>query len=149
LGLFLGEKVFGRRQDHKIVQEVNGIIGHLKTVVQRKIGEEGKLDFVGQYCRAAIMIVGRRWNLTPEGNAYVGYVRGELLPKKFETLYVHGRHDNKDVIDAVCVALSDTFEKCASRSYDTVLRYGEPEVPSKQYLAVLRRKGVGVFQPSE
>jgi hypothetical protein len=152
---FLGDKVFGRRQDHRIIHEVNGIIEHLKKVAQRKIGEEGQLEFVGQYCRAALMIVGKSWNLTPEGSAYVGYVRGELIPKKIETLYVHGRHENKDVIDAVCEALSDTFDKCATRTYNTILRYGEKdghgerEVSSKAYLAVLRRKGISMFQPSE
>jgi hypothetical protein len=146
---YLGEKVFGRRQDHKIVQEVNGIIAHLKKVAQRKIGEEGDLKFVGHYCRAAIVIVGKSWNLSPGGEAYVNFVRGQLIPERIETLYMHGRHENKDVIDSACAALSDNFERCATRTYNTVLRYGKTEVPSKQYLAVLRRKGVSVFQSSE
>jgi hypothetical protein len=146
---YLGEKVFGRRKDDKIIQEVNGLIQHLRTVAQRKIGEEGNLQFVGRYCRVAILIVGKRWNLTPEGDAYVNYVKGELLPQKIETLYVHGRHEHKDVIDGACTALSSAFYKCATRTYTAPLRYGDKEIPSKQYLVVLRRKGIGLIQPSE
>jgi len=146
---YLGDKVFGKRQDDKIIAEVNSLIDFLEPVANRKVGEENDLDFEQEYCRFAIMIVGKSYNVASGGDVYVNFIRKQVMPKKIETLYLLGNYKNKAVIDNVCSAFDAVFEKCGTRHYTIPLkRHDDTVVDQEQYLVVLRLKGVNVFQPS-
>ena len=145
---FLGQKVFGARKDDQIISEVNSLIEFLEPIASRQIGGEENLDFRQQYCRFAIMIVGRSYKLTPEGDVYVDYVMKHLIPEKIETLYMLGLWQNRHIIKKICETLNDVYDECRTRRSKVVLRYGEETVERDQFLVVLRMKGVKLFQPS-
>lgn len=146
---FLGQKVFGARKDDQIIIEVNALIEFLEPISLRQIGEERDLDFKQQYCRFAIMIVGRSYKLTSEGEVYINYVRKHLIPEKIETIYMLGLWQNRHIIKNICEALSDTYDECRTRRSKVVLKYGEKTIERDQFLIVLRMKGVKLFQPSD
>jgi hypothetical protein len=146
---FLGGKVFGGRQDDKIITEVDSLVDFLQPIAMRTVGEECNLNFERQYCRFAIVIVGKPFKVTPSGEVYVNYIRRNLIPKKIETVYVLSLHENKDVLDAICNAVSGVYDKCRVRESRVTLRYGNAQVERNQCLVILRMKGISVFQPSE
>jgi len=146
---FLGQKVFGARKDDRIITEVNSLVDFLQPIALRQIGDEGNLDFKRQYCRFAIVIVGRSYKLTPSGNVYVDFVRKHLVPEKIETVYVLGLWENRGIIKNICKALGDVYEECRTCKSRIVLRYGDERVERERCVAVLRMKGVKLFQPSE
>jgi hypothetical protein len=146
---FLGQKVFGARKDDRIIIEVNSLISFLEPIALRQIGEEGNLDFRQQYCRFAIVIVGRSYKLTPSGEVYTDFIRKNLVPKEIETIYVLGLWKNRHIIRSICKALSDVYEECRNRRSRVVLRYGDERVEDRQFLVVLRMKGIKMFQASD
>ncbi len=146
---FLGDKVFGERRDDEIIREVNWLIDFLKQIATRTIGEEGNLDFKQEYCSFAVVIVGKPAKLTPSGDVYVDYIKKHLVPSGFETIYVLSLWENRGVIDSICEALIDSYEKCRTLKQKAVLRYGDQAVDRQQFLAVLRRKGIEIFRPSD
>jgi hypothetical protein len=147
---FLGSKVFGHRQDARIISEANSFIDLLERLALRKIGEEGDRTVVGEYCRAGLVIVGKARNLTPSGEVYVRYIKGWLVPRKIETVYLLGVVQNRDVIDAVCRALSNTYEIHRSRTYKANLKYPDGRVVAREgYLVILRMKGLSLFRESD
>lgn len=147
---FLGQKVFGARKDDRIIVEVSSLINFLEPIALRHIGdEEVDLDFRQQYCRFAIVIVGRSYKLTPSGEVYTDYIRKNLVPEKMETVYVLGLWENRRIVRSICKALGDVYEQCRIRTSRVVLRYGDKRVERKQFLVVLRMKGIKLFQPSD
>jgi hypothetical protein len=145
---FLGQKVFEKRQDSQIISEVNGLISWLEKLADRKIGEEGDLDFEGQYCRFAVLIVGKRPKLA-KPDIYVWHITNTLLPKNIETIYVAGRLEHQTILDGVCQAVCDTYEPHRSQKTRVTVNYGNDRRSLDQYLVILRLKGARVFQPSE
>jgi hypothetical protein len=145
---FLGKKVFGARKDDQIIAEVNSLVEFLEPIALRQIGEEADLNFRQQYCRFAIVIIGRSFKLTPEGSVYVDYVRKHLIPDKIETLYMVGLWENRDIIRNICKSLNDTYDECRTRRSKVVLRYGQESIERDQFLVILRMKDVKLFQPS-
>jgi hypothetical protein len=113
----LGSKVFGKRQDDKIISEVDGLVTFLEKVSTRVVGnEEIDLTYKKEYCKSAIMIVGKRAKLVNEEKVpYVKYIRGVLFKEKMETVYILGRLENKDIICGVCEDVSDIYSVLRSR----------------------------------
>lgn len=145
---FLGGKVFGGRQSAVIIGECNSLIEFLEEVAIRKIGEAGDLNFYGHYCRFAIVIVGKPTKLTPSGETYITYIRKQLIPSNPETLYILGLFENKRIIDTICSVFEKLYERYKDHRFKKILKYDQVLVEKKQYLVVLRRKGVGIFQAS-
>jgi hypothetical protein len=145
---YLGDKVFGRRQDDRIISEVDDLIEFLEILAGRKIGEESDLDFARDYCRFAIMIVGKPAKVSAGHAAYVEFVRRRLIPRRIETLYVLGLWENKEVLDSISERLDETYERVRTRRSKAVLRYDDECTQCDQYLAVLRMKGVRIIQAS-
>ncbi len=57
---YLGQKVFGGRKGQEVVKEVDELVLFLETLAQRRVGDEQTdLNFSQQYCRFAIVIVGK------------------------------------------------------------------------------------------
>jgi hypothetical protein len=149
---FLGNKVFGRRQDDKIIREVNGLIVHLDQLAERKIGEDvpGRLDFCRDYCRFGVIIVGRQYNVTPEGDVWVRYIDKHVAPKLIESLYILGPSENRSVIEHVCTSIGKRYEVVRAKSSKVRLtRQDGTRFHADRYLVVLRLRGAEVFQESE
>jgi hypothetical protein len=142
---FLGSKVFGQRQDERIISEVRSFIDLMEKFSVRKVGEEGDRNHVGKYCRMALVIVGKSFKLTPTGDVYVNYIRRELVPQKIETIYLLGMQENSGILDAVSQGVSDIYEVYRTRRYKTILQYDGTWLDIEQYLAVLRLKGLSPF----
>jgi hypothetical protein len=146
---YLGDKVFGRRQDDRIISEVDDLIEFLELVAGRRIGEESDLDFARDYCRFAIMIVGKPAKVSAVGHTpYVDYVRNHLIPRRIETLYVLGLWENKELLDFICQRLDEPYEKVRTRRSKVVLRYDDQWTQCDQYLIILRMRGVRILQAS-
>lgn len=147
---FLGDKVFGKRRDDKIIAEVNSLIEFLEPIAGRKVGDEGDLTFEQDYCRFGIVIVGKPLKLALSGaDIYINYIKSRLIPQKIETVYIRGRWENKHVLDTICEEFADSYEKFRTRRFKMVLRYSGELIERDQYLVVLRMKGTTIFQPSE
>jgi hypothetical protein len=146
---FLGLKVFGRRRDDQIIIEVNGLIDYLEKFAGRSIGEDlDSPSTTWKYCRLAVVIVGKSHNISPGGETWTSYIRKNLLPQGVETLYLLALQANREVVEAVAKSLGDSYDTELSRSRTVVLKYGDRRERRKQYLLVMRRRGIPVFQAS-
>jgi len=146
---FLGLKVFGRRRDDRIIIEVNSLIEFLEEVASRKVGEEHDQPGVSwEYCCFAIVIVGKGFKLTPEGEVWVKYIRRELIPKEVDTIYLLGADENRDVIGSVAEQISESYEEVRNEVRVTPLRFDDRVEKHRQYLLVMRRIGVEIFKAS-
>jgi hypothetical protein len=147
---FLGGKVFGRRQDDRIIIEVNNLVEFLEKFAGRRVGEESDLNFEQEYCRFAIVIVGKAFKLSPEGEVYVKYIRKYLVPKKIETIYILGQRKVRPIMEAVCETFRDTYEVFRTQALKTgILLPDGSRATINQVLMILRLRGVPVFQPSD
>ena len=145
---FLGSKVFGKRKDARIITEVRSFVDLMENFALRKVGEEGDRNHVGAYCRMALVIIGKRAVVTMSGaDPYVNYIRRELVPKQIETIYLIGSGDNYHVLDTVAGRIADSYEVYRTRTYQTLLEFPDgTRQHRKQYLVVLRMKGVSAFR---
>jgi len=145
---YLGEKIFGRRRDDLVHTEVNGLIDFLKPISTRRIGDENDLEFDGTYCRFGIVLVGRPSKLLNSIEPYVNYIRCQLVAKQAETIYIVARAENRKRIEEICVRFSDRYDCARGLCFTGELQYDDRRERVDQYLVVLRRKGVGLIQPS-
>lgn len=146
---FLGGKVFGNRQDDKIIVEVDGLISFLGEISKRKVGdEEVDLDFTRDYCRFTIMIVGKRAKLENSINPYIEFIRSKLHSQKIETVYVLGRWENRAIIENMCEQVGDIYWLYRRKKSKTLLRYDDGSSEEiEQLVMVLRMVGAPIFQP--
>jgi hypothetical protein len=137
---YLGQKVFGNRKSQQIVNEVKALVEFLQSLALRKVGDEQlDLNFVQQYCRFAVVIIGKPVKLSQSISPYVKFVR-EGLERNTETVYLIGRLDNEKSIKQVCSALSDTYDLVSEKRVSKVLLYGDEKRRIEGYVAVLRSK---------
>lgn len=146
---FLGNKVFGKRHDDKIIMEVGALIDFLEPIAMRPVGQETDLNFERNYCRFAIVIVGKPKKMNPTGDVYIEFIRKHILPKKVETLYILGLWENEQILNNICDSFNTVYDKCRVRRSKVALKYDDDLVEREQYLAVLRLKNIEVFQLSE
>ncbi len=146
---YLGEKVFGRRRDHVIGVEVDGLIDFLKPIATRAVGDTSDLNFDGAYCRFGMVIVGKPRKLLYSIEPYVSYIRNVLVMRDVETIYILSRAENRDRVDEICRPFSDRYTCVRRHEFKRVLKYSDKTEMAKQYLAVLRKQGVSIIQPSE
>ena len=148
---YLGMKVFGGRQDDRIISEVNALVDHLTRLADRTVGSEDvPLSFMRTYCRFALVIIGRWFNITPEGGAWTAYVKNNVIPANIETLYLLGRVENRETIDAVAESIAEWFDTARTTGGRATLRYpdgGAQDV--EHHVVILRKKGIPIVQPSD
>lgn len=147
---FLGCKVFGNRNDGRIITEVDGLVEFLECVSERKVGDDHTdLDYKRDYCRFAIMIIGKRGKLSESIQPYVKFIREKLLVDGIETIYVLGRTENKEYLSKICEEVADVYWLYKSKDTTTVLHFvnGTTE-KANQYVVALRKVGLPIFQPS-
>ena len=145
---YLGDKVFGRRRDDLVIKEVDSFVEFLRPIAARRVGEESDLEFKGEYCRFALVIIGKPEKLLTSIEPYVGYIRKVLLPANVETIYILARPENEAKIKSICSRFESTHECVRTVKYARLLRYRYSEVTGLQYLAVLRRRGTPIIQAS-
>ncbi|MGH9516016.1 MAG: hypothetical protein ACRD3P_10110 [Terriglobales bacterium] len=146
---YLGQKIFGNRKSQQIVTEVKALVEFLKTLALRKVGDERTdLNFVQQYCRFAVVIVGKPFKLIQSISPYVNFVRTGL-DRNMETVYLIGRSDNEQPIKQVCHALSDTYDLVSEKRMTKVLMYGEEKRKISGFVAVLRSRNRPLYASSE
>lgn len=148
---FLGSKVFGNRQDDRIIIEVSGLLGFLQKVSQRVVGKENvDLNFRRDYCKSAILIVGKKLKLLKHDKIpYVTYIKENLHKNKIETIYVLGSWENKKVIDEMCSDVADIYTTVRSRKIKCLLNFddGTKEVVDT-CAVVLQQISTPIYQPS-
>jgi hypothetical protein len=144
---FLGNKVFGGPIRAEVAEEITHLIRHLVKVADRTLGREADLTFEGDYCRSAILIIGKPHNVEAGGNVWVNYVNQKIRPKNIETLYIMAPSRNRDVVDTVCRALGENYETYRSRTAQVKLKRADGTLVSiDQYFVIMRMKGVPVVQ---
>jgi hypothetical protein len=145
---YLGQKVFGARKSQQIVVEVNELIDFLEAIALRRVGDEKtELHFVQQYCRFAIVIVGKQPKLEQSTTPYVKFVQG--LDRNTETVYLIGRAENERKIQQVCAELSETYVTTAEKKLSKVILYGEEKRTINGFVAVLRSKQRELYAPTD
>jgi len=145
---YIGDKVFGRKRDQMIVNEVYNLIDFLKPLSERRIGDETDLDFNGNYCKFAIVIVGKPAKLLISIEPYVYFINRKIIPTKVDTIYIVGRKENKSKLDQLCSEFSEKYECVRNLTTETSIRFNDHTELALQYVVVLRRKGSELIVPS-
>ena len=139
----LGNKVFGKRRDNLIIQEVDRLIDFLEIYSQRKVGEEGQLEFEGQHCKFGIVIIGKSCKVAHGKQQYVNFIQSILVPLGLEYIYILGPLENVHLIDETCAELRSQFDVEGRRNVDTTLHFSDqPDKQTKNRVVVLRRKDI-------
>ena len=113
---YLGEKVFGNRRLDKVVVEVDEMLKFLEAISSRRVGDDTTdLNFVRQYCKFAIIIVGKSFKVAQSIAPYVNFVR--KLEKSTETVYLIGRAENESSIKKVATELGDIYSMVSERTF--------------------------------
>lgn len=147
---YLGDKVFGRRKDDIVISEVNGLINFLKPIATRMVGDDaGDLTFEGQYCRFGIVIVGKSYKLLTSIEPYIKYIRNTLAPKDAETIYVLAKSENTERVREICARLSPDYTCQLELLFKRMLHFRDRKEIALTYLAILRKRGVLMVQPSQ
>lgn len=145
---FLGQKVFGGRRSEQVVVEVNDLIDFLETIALRRVGDEKTdLNFVKQYCRFALVIVGKQAKLAQSVSPYINFIR-DGLDRNTETVYLIGRAENQERIQQICDGVSDLYNKLAEKKLSKVILYGNEKKKINGFVAVLRSKTRELYAPS-
>ncbi len=145
---FMSLKVFGKPQSQQIIIEVSKLADHLNDVAHRQVRQDIRLDFEGNYCGFAIVIVGKAEKMSLAGtNPYVEYIKHRLIPMKEETIYLLGKAEHSGFVDDVAKDVYEYFEIYTSLKYRSVLQLGEGKVKQQDsYLVVLRSLDVAIYQ---
>ncbi len=147
---FLGRKVFGRRKDDLIIVEVDDLITFLENIATREVGDDSTdLDFVRDYSRFAVMIIGKRFKLQDSLDPYVNFIRGKLYAEEIETVYVLGKWENREYIYRICDEVSDIYWRYRDRKTVATLRFNDGSTQKvRQIVVILRKKTLSVYQAS-
>lgn len=141
--LYLGEKVYGKKREDSIYQEVDGALDFLEMYASKKIGE--KIDqpyFDGNTCKFAIMIVGRKENVQQDNHElYLDHINNHLMPFGVETIYLIGSKGNKSFIHEIAHHVKDNFEMIYSCDYQcSILDQNGEKTYVWNHIKVLRKK---------
>ncbi len=144
---FLSQKVYGGPKKEQIISEASRLIDFLERVSGRQIGQDMELEFKGEYCRFAIVIVGKSFKVeSDEHEVYVKYIHKIKATHNLETVYVLGKRENQRFIDVVCGELSSEFEIYKRHKYEGELSTQNGKIRQKGYLVVVRCSGVELYQ---
>lgn len=145
---YLGDKVFGRRQDEQIRTEVNDLILFLRPVATRKVGDENELRFAGAYCRFGIVIIGRKMILTQSIRPYVNYIQREIVDKNAETIYIIGAMINRSKMLMVCKVFDEKYEIAKEAADICPLNFHDHQEVSRTCFLILRKRALPIVRPS-
>jgi hypothetical protein len=148
---FLSLKVYGDPKNDQVIKEVSQLVDFLDGIASRPTGEAVDMNFLGEYCKFGIVLVGKGEKMSMEGtDPYVHYIEKQLRPKKVETVYVLGKHDYREFITEVCKDLYLDYEEYRTHSYDGEITRndGIRKTAVKQFLVVMRSLDAPLYQSS-
>jgi hypothetical protein len=145
---YIGDKIFGKKRDQMIVNEVYRLVDFLRPLSERRIGDETELNFNGNYCKIAIVIVGKPAKLLTSLDPYIFFINKNIIPNKFDTIYILGRKENKSKLEELCSKFSEKYECVRNLTTETSFRFDDHTELALQYLIILRRKGAELIVPS-
>lgn len=148
---FLGEKVFGKRRDQRIMHEVDELIRFLEGYAERVVGQDMEPYLEKAHCRCAIMIIGKAFKVKVQKavEPYVNHIKGTLIPAAVETVYIMGPVENQGFIQEVCEQCDHHFEVIYKKNYRGILQYRNGESRKcKNHLAVLRARQHEHYYPA-
>jgi len=143
--IYLGEKVFGRKRDDSLIQEVDGALKFLEIYSARIIGE--RIDqpyFNGNYCRFGIMIIGISSYVDDERyDIYLDHIKRNLIPCGVETIYLIGPNRNRKFMKEIANQVKGIFSITFEKEYKTTINHPNgTSIPSTNYIIVLRNKTI-------
>ena len=145
---FLGYRVFGKRKDDEIHHEVAKTIEVLEEFAGRQLGEEGDNEFLGSYCKFAIVIAGRAQIIQESIGPYVNYLL-RLLDDGFESIYILSPISNKSRLDTVCERLAKRAVVHRHIELDQVTHSTDEDRRIRACLFVVRNKEFKILHPPE
>lgn len=150
---FLGEKVFFRPRNERIIVELTSFIDFLHRYAKREVGEKIPANFEGAYCRCGIMIIAKRFK-REIGNPipFINYIK-KLVGGKIENIYIIGPSsmDNKDFIDQIKADVKREFnlDEHMTKEYKAKIMFKGQRVEVKTYLVLLRCPGAQRYYDQE
>jgi hypothetical protein len=146
---YLGRKVWGTIKAQDVVLEVDELVGFLESLAQRRVGDDQvDLDFIKQYCRFMVVIVGKQVKMSKSLSPYVSYIRNGI-PQNVETIYLVGRAENEAAIREVCGQVSDLYDLACEKRMPKIVMYGEEKVKLNGLVAVLRAKNMRLYASAD
>lgn len=146
---YLGDKVFGKFKKASVEADVTKFTNFLEKLTKRQVGsEETDLNFEGNYCRLAVMIVGRRMTVAKGSfDPYIKYIN-KLHRDGIETIYMVAPDYNKPFCEGLCKDIDKQF--CVMRTEDFTGRVNIDGNSQKaqQHLCVLRNFDASPIQDS-
>ncbi len=141
--IYLGDKVYARKRDDRILHEVDGALEFLEVYAARRRGQ--RIDrpyYSGESCRFAIMIVGLSVNIEDERyDVYLKHIKDVLIPCGVETVYLIGPSQNKAFIHNIARMSSKEFANPFARDYEVNINDADGnKVKVTNHLSVLRKK---------
>jgi hypothetical protein len=145
---FLGNKVFGHPQSAVIIGEVSDLYEYLGDRAIRKTSDEAEEKyFARNYCKMAIVIVGKSAKIAGGGGTWTRYIQRELVPAGIESVYLVGAVYNADVIREVAASLAASYETYRECQEESILRDSQgSEFRAMTHLLVLRKHGAVAIQ---
>ena len=131
-----------------IVNEVYQLVNFLRPLSERRIGDETDLEFIGNYCKLAVVIVGKPSKLLHSIDPYVDFINKHIIPNKIDTIYIVGRKENKSKLDELRSKFRNKYECVRNVTTETSFRFENHTELAIQYLIILRRKGAELIVPS-
>jgi hypothetical protein len=146
---FLGQRVFGARQDSTIITEIDKLINFLVRISERSVGDDTDLEFYSQYCNFAIMIIGKAPKIEESIEPYAKFIQKLLKNSSLETLYIRGPVEREAEIDEICTRFNDELEPVFEYKSKTrvALRSGRSDLRDTKAV-VLRRRNIKLFKKS-
>jgi hypothetical protein len=140
---FLGDKVFYKPKNEKIVVEITDFVNFLKDYAGRETGEEKiPKNFKGSYCRCGIVIIAKSFKReVGDSKPYVSYMK-KLLESKLENIYLIGSStlNNRSFIDQISEEAQKQFklEQYTSKKYKAKIKVRGERKEVDNYLVLLR-----------
>ena len=145
---FLGEKVFAKkRETQKIHEEVRKIVNYLYRYANRKLREDNVNDYVGEYCKFGIRIIGRSSVINRDGEkVYINHLK--KIASSNETIYLIGNIDHKKFMKRVFKECKSdiNYTKLSSETYVATIKDPEGErFDVMNYMMTLRNNTIKVY----
>lgn len=141
---FLGEKVFWKRRNSEIIEEVNCVINFLRDYANREVGEEElPKSYEGAYCRCSIVLISKYAKRElGEIDPYIRHIE-KLVKGKIENVYIIGpaSKDNVQFISEIIrkIEQENLLHKYAEpRKYKAEIKSGDTRRIVDSYILLLR-----------
>lgn len=136
---FLSLTIFGKLPNENIIKEVTRMSDFLLKRANRTVGANIDANFIGEFCKFGIVIVGTGEKMSLEGKKpYLKYIEKQLMPKKLERIYLIGKYEYYDFINELCEDLYMNYDIYKTHDFESTLNFeGGGTKTENSYLVVL------------